>query len=597
MKMNTRKKGMDVPSIIVIFVIAIVVLLFTLAMIRKAYPGFLSSATCGGRGGICIEKTQGCAIGSHQEIGLSGCTATQICCKSDQPTSTQSLANQLTAKEQDALKNGVIVTLGNNPTPLANRANIPLKVSQPYEFKITVNDGLSSAAAKIGDLCAVYVTDSNDKSRKYTLNGVDGLQEVTTGVSSDEIFDCSPGKIINPAITYIPSSLDAYKSLTLYVILLDKDTSDAYSGRMGPPEEGQTISDFDSMYRNPQNWASWKAFNLDVEPVIKITGLNTAWTAKDDITITCDGISCTKIELGLIKLTGSLTDSETYDHALGRCLGGETDSGGFKSALLYVSGTTVQSSGIPLNIDLGGFRIPYQQRLLYVTDSKPITVVNNKATVTIDKATMIKTFAESNSALLTEDKTYLCVKATQTSAQGAAGQSYYALSETPLKVDALPPVVDVDSGIQVVFPDPITSMNATTPYYYRQYPRIVVSGCYDWGQSGCTNYDYYIKTGNFINLNSNTADWQSGLVGLILTEGVNSLITYFASKDAANTICPLMTSNGYMRNTNPEIRFMGAGQAIVCIRIGDKVGNTRLVWKPIWSPTEMLNRIIVNSLT
>lgn len=587
MKMSTRKKGLDVPSIIVLFVIAVIILLFTLALIRRTFPSFVSSATCEGRAGTCIDKSTGCPLGSHEEFGLSGCTEGQICCVSESrggtSTSTTS-TTQLTTKEKNILKNGIIVTLGNSPTPLTQGAVIPLKVSQTYEFDVVINDQLKNSQQKIGEKCLIYVTDSKNPGKSYVLDGANGLQEATSKYTG-QLFDCLPGQAIS--LTYNPGALDAYKSLTLYTILLDKESSDAI--------DTQPIAALQGMFSNTKHWLAWKAFPLRIDPVLKITGMSADWTAKDDITITCNGISCTKIEVGILRMG----DSETYEDLFGRCSGTRGSSPTFHDTLQYISGTTVQTSGIPLNIDIGGFRLPYQQRIQYVTSTSPIAVVNNKATISIDKAAMIRTFGGSTNTLteqspLIGDKTYLCVKAT---AEGTSpGNTYYALSETPLKVDAIAPVVDAETGITVIYPDPITAVNMTVPYYYRQYPRIQVGGCYDMGQSGCTNYDYYIKTGNFINLNSNTGDWTTGLVGVLLTEGVNSLITYFASKDAANTICPLMTSNGYTRNTNPEIRFMGAGQAIVCIRIGDKVGNTRLVWKPIWSPTEMFNRILVSSI-
>ncbi len=580
--MSSLKKGMDVPTVVVTLVLAIILLLVLLSIINGTISGAKKINNCGDRGGLCVTKAYGvgCGVGSYAQPDLKGCTEAEMCClpTEKQPGQVQA---QFTVKEQAALKNGLIVTLNDVTTQLSQGTSIPLKVSSQYTFKISVNDQLKSAISKIGDYCAVYITDSNERGKKYVLDSQGTLTPVSSESipGNDEIIHCPPGEI--KTRIYNPTALDAYKSLTMYVILLDKNTSDAYNN------EGS----FMSMYSNTQHWLAWKAFKLNVEPVIKISGMSTDWTAKDQLTISCNGISCDSIELRLVKLGD---ESQTYnDLLINDC---SQPSNLFKSSLEYVSGTTVQSSGIPLNIDIGGFRIPYQQRLLYVTNSRPISVSANKADITIDKATMMRTFASTNSDLLLEDKSFLCVRARK-AGTAANPVYYYGMSETPIKVDALPPVVDVDSGIQVVFPDPITSMNASTPYYYRQYPRIVVSGCYDWGQSGCTNYDYYIKVGNFINLNSNTADWQSGVVGLLLTEGVNSLITYFASRDAANTICPLMTSNGYMRNTNPEIRFMGAGQAIVCIRLGDKVGNTRLVWKPIWSPAEMLNRVLVSALT
>jgi hypothetical protein len=570
--MSSRKKGMDVPTVVVTLVLAIILLLVLLSIINGTIPGVKKINNCGDRGGRCVTKAYGvgCGANSYPQTDLKGCTEAEMCCL---PTEKQpgQVQTQFTVKEQAAIKNGVIVTLGTNPTPLADRATVALKVGQEYTFTVTVNSKLPTDKLGPDPLqCLVYITDSRDKNQVYARDSSGNL--ATT--NSLSFLECTPGTTF--PVRYTPDPLDAFKSLILNVYLFNGSaTSRDYSNRV--------------------LWLNEKYISLRVEPVIKFSGMSTEWTAKDDITITCNGISCNKIGLKLLRLPEG--ETTTYEALLKTCIAGGND---YHYSLDYISGTTVQTSGIPLNIDIGGFRLPYQQKVLYVTSTSPIAVVNNKATVTIDKATMIRTFGAgatlTDSSPLLGDKTYLCVEATTTSTG-----KYYALSDTPLRVDAFPPVIDADAGIRVVYPDPITATNLTTPYYYRQYPRIVVEGCYDFGQSGgpsgCTNYDYYIKTGNFINLNSNTGDWQTGLVGLLLTEGVNSLITYFASKDAANTICPLMTSNGYTRNTNPEIRFMGAGQAIVCIRIGDKVGNTRLVWKPIWSPAEMFNRILVSSLT
>ena len=580
--MGSHKKGVDIPEIIVLFVIGLILLLFGYSLIKHVHNSAASAGTCTGRGFSCIERTEtgGCPSGYHEQFGMSGCTSTQLCCESDNPASiTQAQALQLSAKEQTALTNGLIVTLGDSPTPLSQGVTIPLKVSSQYSFKITVNDQLKSASSKLGRYCAVYVTDANDRSKTYDLSKIagEGLKNPVETDVSNQIFPCAPGQVISRL--YQPSAIDAFKSLTLYVIYLDQNASDAFD------DYGYDFSNFESMYSNTQHWLVWRAYQLNVEPVIKISGMSTDWAAKNVVTLSCNGITCKSFAVKLVQAQSNGNFNDLFNAC-------STDSN-YLSTLDYVSGTTVQSSGIPLNINLGGFRLPYQQRIMYITSTSPITVVNNKAQITIDKATMIKDFGSYDQNLLTGDKTYLCVKAIP---DGANAAPVYGVSSTPLKVDAIPPYVDPEN-IRVVFPDPVTAINASTPYYYREYPRVVVGGCYDWGQSGCTNYDYYIKEGSFINLNSNTADWQSGVVGLLLTEGVNSLITYFASKDAANTICPLMTSNSFIRNSNPEIRFLGSGQAIVCIRIGDRVGNTQLVWKPIWSPAEMVNRILVNQLT
>ncbi|HJX06298.1 MAG TPA: hypothetical protein VJ461_06325, partial [Candidatus Nanoarchaeia archaeon] len=338
------------------------------------------------------------------------------------------------------------------------------------------------------------------------------------------------------------------------------------------------------------HWLAMRAYRLNVEPVVKFSGLSGAWVAKDDITLSCTDVTCTRFGLALVKLKDDSANG--YGEMINEC-----KQANFAYTLNYIAGTSLQTTGIPLNIDIGGFRLPSQQKMVYQTASKPITVVDNKAQITIDKATMISTFYNKtkNSELFIGDTTYLCVEATLKDSS-----KIYALSKTPLRVDVLPPYIDAEKGIKVIYPDPIqdiipTSMGGTGSYFYREYPRVVITGCYDYGQSGCSNYDYYIHTGNFISLNSITADWETGVKALLLTAGLNALFNYFGSQDPLNTICPYMYGGYYRLNTRPEIRFPYEGQGIMCIRAADKVNNRELYWKELWTPEQMFKEIVSNA--
>lgn len=191
------------------------------------------------------------------------------------------------------------------------------------------------------------------------------------------------------------------------------------------------------------------------------------------------------------------------------------------------------------------------------------------------------------------DSTYLCVEATTKD-----GKTMYTLSKIPLKVDVLPPYIDQSAGMTVVYPDRLNMTLTGTyggKYYYKDYPKVRISGCYDFGQSGCANYDYYIHPGEFIQLNSITGDIGTGITALVLTEGLNMLMNAIAAKDPLNTICPYVFSTDYRPNTNPEIRFPYRGQGIMCIRAADKVGNKELYWKALWLPDQMFSNIVAEA--
>jgi hypothetical protein len=291
------------------------------------------------------------------------------------------------------------------------------------------------------------------------------------------------------------------------------------------------------------------------------------------------------------------SDTGNFEQMLNACAGIEStsidayaSSKDFKYSLDYVSGTMTKTTGIPLNFNIGGFRLPSQQKIMYVTDLKPIVVdaKTKKAAVVIDRATMLKTFYSDDYKFFVGETTYLCAEANTSD-----GTTAYGLSDTPLKIDAIPPYLNPDD-IKIVYPDQVNSTLKTTPYYYRTYPVVRIPDCYDYGQSGCARYDYYIHTGNFINLRLSSGDIGTGIKALLLTEGLNALLNSFAAKDAINTLCPFITSSDYLSNTHQEIRFREQGQGIICIRVSDKAGNSQIVYTSLWTPEEMFKRIVAN---
>jgi hypothetical protein len=142
--MSSRKKGMDVPTVVVGLVLALILLLALLHILGVTIPGVTKINNCFDRGGKCVTKAYGvgCGANSYPQTDLKGCTEAEVCCLPTEKQPGQVQGQQFTAKEQAAIKNGVIVTLNDVPTPLTDRATIPLKVSQSYNFKITINDQL-----------------------------------------------------------------------------------------------------------------------------------------------------------------------------------------------------------------------------------------------------------------------------------------------------------------------------------------------------------------------------------------------------------------------------------------------------------------------
>lgn len=539
---------------------------------------FKSLRTCADRGGVCNSKLGGCA---ETEIPLYDvdCGKGNICCLPEDRELDK--LSKFTSKEREAVYNAIILTLNQDPTPIMHGRTLDLKVDTEYTFHIKINDKLPES--KIGP-CAVYVTDAREDGKKYLLSK-DGGKLITAGDGINqegkpmEFGDCK--KLAEKK--YKPELFDAYKDLVLYVILFDEEVKKEFAANANTLKLSENLI---AMYSNTDHWLAYRAYRLNVEPVVKISGMSGAWVKEDKITISCTIGTCTKFGLKLVK-----SDEGNYSKILKECTG--SDKGKFEYVLEYIAGTTIKTTGIPLNLDIGGFRLQ-KQKVLYLTEKKPITVVNNKAEVTIDKATMINNFYKSsnNEQLFVGDSTYLCVRA-----ETEGGGVVFGLSETPLRVDIIPPYINAKDGIKLIYPDPVEGImpgasEQTTPYYYRQYPRVVIANCYDFGQSGCSNYDYYIHTGNFVNLRSYTTDLETGITALLLTQGLNALLNYLAAQNPLNTICPYIHSNNYRRNTHPEIRFRDQGQGVMCIRASDKVGNAELYWKGLWTPENMFRNIL-----
>lgn len=588
--MITKKKAeFDPLSMIGIAVITLFVLVLLIIIFNNFFKIPIALGKCE-EYGRCVEKTIGCGPNEMRLLSMGGCSKSQICCRENEQSSEEELQD-LNPKQQKAVENAIIVSLNNDPTPIADRSIIQLKVGMNHTFNIQLNQDLKTLSNLIHDKCAVYIKDNSQAGRIYYYNPSEN--NFVSFIQTDDtkqppyLIDCKEKngnvKTNLGKFNFAPSMQDVYKGLELYVIVFRNKTDET-------GEESQNAQQTSYSYSDTNNWFAVRTYRLNVEPVIKITGVSGTWVDKDDITLSCTDITCTKFGLKLVKLKQSgATTEESYKKMIEECKKNE----GFSYDLAYLIGVSSQQTGIPLNINIGGFRLPIgQQKVVYQTGVKPIIISNNQAQILIDKATMISTFyqAQKDPDLFVGDTTYLCVEATTKD-----NEKVYALSKNPLKVDVLPPYVDQDKGILVIYPDRLNATITGTfggTYYYREYPKVRIAGCYDFGQSGCSNYDYYIHPGEFIKLNSITGDIGTGITALILTEGLNMLFNALAAKDPLNTICPFIFSTDYRPNTNPEIRFPYRGQGIMCIRISDRVGNKELYWKALWLPDEMFNQIM-----
>jgi len=594
-----NRKGMEALGTIGTMLIILIILAIILNALGVLPSIFTGLQTCeGDRGGRCTSAADGCSSKEYN-IGVSkGCDIGQICCKSTEPAAE---TETMTKEQRAAFENPILLTINKDSTSIPTSKVIPLMVGFEYNFTIRLNDKLPQAY-KDG-YCAVYITDSRQVGSKYLLNKASSDSNSlepgdANGVHpSLEVLSC---KSLEKR-SFSPSYLDVFKDLNMYIILFDSNLTDAAAQVVKsapditnePMKMAYASQVFMDMYSNPSHWRAYRVNKLDIAPLVRITGLNTEWSAKDDITITCTDVNCENIGLALVQLNVNSEGAGDYSALYDSC-----KQANFAYQIDTITSVTSKTTGIPLlpALNIGGFRIPTQkQEVLYLTQRKMITVVKNKATVTLDKATMIKDFYayNQNPEMFLGDRTYLCAKATLSDKDKT---TIFAVSEQPLKIDILPPRVDQDNGIQVIYPQAEYGAvpSRTTPYYYRQYPRVVVQ-CDDYGQSGCARYDYYVKTGNFIDLNLHTDDLGTAIGATLLTQGLNMLLGHFAQKDALNTICPFILSNEYRPNSFPEIRFSGNGQGIICIRVEDKAGNQVIVWKSLWTPEQMFEGIIANT--
>lgn len=627
------KRGQsNVIGIVIAIALALILMVVLLPQIIKIPSLFSAATSCTNHQGVCTEQYAGCPENYYLQTAYT-CSNNQVCCSPNVHKPAE--LERFTSAQRTALANPIFLTIGDNPNSVTELA---LEEGQVITATLKFNDKLPEKG--FGPVL-IYMSDSNSPNQIYApaifhrsevtcvgnpdcmVIGADQqsspsegiITGINAGIGSSN-FPRSNSKI---SIDLKPMLKNSYEKRTLHVIILDAQkiacsekyppSSDEenwlkclnqgtelfdaakYVGNNGLENAKKLISD-------KSYWLAGKSYKITVKPVLELSGISTSWVAEDSLTVKANKPDYTDLEVSLVNAAemtgiGQIIDSCTAESSEYR-----TE---FRKSLTNIVGTTTETSGIPLNLNIGGFRIPTATvQLKYITTQNTPKIVGDKADFKIDKATMLKDFYENAGrrmdALFTGQNAYVCIRAKK-------GTSYaHAISSTPLKVDVLPPVTTQEE-IQVIYPElMINTPQLTNQYpsmegrtsFYSRYPRVVIP-CRDYGQSGCASYDYYIKDGNFVNVNMQVDNWQDAVTGIALQYGINQLFNYFASLDPEKTICPYIHSNEFRNNRQSSISVRTKGQAIMCIRIKDNVGNSRLVWKEIYSPQEMLERTAVEA--
>ncbi|MBN1792554.1 hypothetical protein JW826_02625 [Candidatus Woesearchaeota archaeon] len=604
------KKGMDALQMIGAAVIMIAILLITIYLVMKV-PGWVGAASKCEPDGICTSEGA-CPSDHYRRYGAECSPKTDICCVSDTKDKVAEL--RFNTAQRKAIAEPIFVTIGKDSTKVTA---LNFKEGEKYDIHVAVNKNLPEDA--FGPVL-IYLKNSKRIGETYVFKvqgeGTGSIALVADGNDISIISSAFENKkpLDGPTqdLKYEASLADSYNKYTMKVIILDKmkmickslvnDEEKWLNCLRGkdtqfPPTTPLThdINEIKSYATDPGFQVAARNYALNVQRILDIQGVGSNWALDDTITITSTDPEFGDVQLSLVN--GQELTTPGFDAVVEQCTS-ESQSSKFIEKVRNVVGTTIESSGLPLDFNIGGFRIPTSTtpRMKYYVDEKKVTMAKGKADVKIDYAVMYDMYTGKHQpTILAGESAFLCVKAKTKDNKVA-----YAVSDAPLKIDVLEPGVTNDD-VHVIPAEPVQagldtywsrypSYQGKSPIYL-DYTRVYVT-CQDYGQSGCASYDYYLKTGNFINVNVNTNSTGEALTGIGIQFALNSLMQYFASKTAETTICPSIYTNEYRPNSNPDIRIKVEGQGIICIRVKDKVGNMKLIWGPVYTPAEVIQRTI-----
>jgi hypothetical protein len=625
MKVARSKRGVDAIGFIVGATIALVIA-FILISLYYRVPGWFGQATsCEKNGGVCTDTPGACPEEYRTETVRSCTEKGKTCCMPNFIRTGE--ASRFTTAQRTALANPIFLTIENNPNPIDE---IKLDEGQDLKAYLRFNDKLPE---KDFGPVIVYLVDqaSVEKpvdyyfySQKKGGTGQGAGEGINSPVGASGIIKGiketgTSLDFLNPknslVIHFKPELRHTHGKYTLYVVALDnskircRDKINYDKEYLSCLEDirattysysSEKESEIKSLLSDKSYYLASKSYRITITPVLEVSGVSTNWVAEDSITVKANKPGFSELNFSLINAATLKSLAEISNACESKADGLATP---FVSKITNIVGTTTETAGVPLNFNLGGFRIPTSTiQLKYLVQQTTPKMVGGKAEFKIDKAAMIKDFyekARNAESLMVGENAYLCVQAINEETEAVA----YAVSKSPIKVDVLPPLV-IQEEIRIQYPD----LKINTPQYSQQYPSIagqsafyssypkVIIPCSDYGQSGCASYDYYLRTGNYVNVRVTSENWQDAVTGIALQAGLNGLFDYFAKKDPENTVCPYIHSSEYRLNRNSVISLRTTGQGIICIRVKDNVGNARLYWKEIYTPTEMMKRVAAEAL-
>jgi hypothetical protein len=610
---GSRKRG---SSFAVNLIIAVAIALFAMIIIiflyRKVPDWIHNSTDCEKNQGRCMDSGI-CAAGEMRTYEFQCKSQSQTCCRPTDLAHASLETSRFSTAEREALQNPIFMTIDKNPTPITE---FNLKEGTSYDITLKFNDKLPEKS--FGPVI-LYATEKSNPKKTYFI-GLNSMEERNSPYVckvTGENPECSISKEIK--WPFKPSLQDSFKSYTYHVLVLDSEKIDCQPLKSNQEkyntcltdrkklsaEDKANLKDYKTLtdeqilalIKDQDYRLAYKTYPIKVTRILEVSGVSTQWVAENTVTLTVSDPEYDRVGLALVNAADVSTG---LDGVVAKCTNLMSESD-FVYSVTNIVGTTLETKGIDLGLNIGGFRIPTSStKLKYLVQSNNIKLVNKKASVKIDKATILKDFYEKtkDDSMLIGENAWLCARATKSKDNTAAA---YAVSLSSIKVDVIPPEVSQES-VKIVYPDPITTTPSYstqypsisgTNYFYKQYPQVVIA-CQDYGQSGCANYDYYLQTGNFVNVNVQGDSIGDAITGVALQVGLNQLFEYFAKKDPYNTICPpIYSSSEFRMNTRPTIKLRTEGQGIICIRVRDRVGNQVMVWKELLTPQELMKRIAV----
>ena len=615
--MRSKKSALSIETVIVIVICVVVLLLLTTGF-GRTFTNFIRGInSCEAKGGTCI----GSCGGTLEPIlaGDAGCRKefkgqNLVCCK-DERRAEEELRGY--GAHSDLIK----VTLNGASTPLYYGERRDLEIGKTYYIEVFLSDEIRGRLDSGVKYCGIWMEDKGI-SEEYALKDLgqskvkdyDKLQEapLIKDIKRDTVGDVegaiirkctragTTDKLILFPRMFTPEELSAGRTYTFRVIVYSGDVSQAIDQnqyRVDSVDARNELEDSD-------NWVAEFTALFRVTPIIEITGISGTWVASDDITVRAN--EPYKLSKVWAKIVGDFgSDDNLYQQLETAC---KTVTG-YKKSIHKITALKVGKEGINVIFTLGHHAY---QEAMYESQEQPITVTKNQAKIHLDASSIAETFnindmKEEYEGELKER--YLCVKADVVAPDGRK-LTVTSYSEQPLRLDVAPPKIDnTNDYISVVYPDSrllegnlqnllnqgrISPGQQVTPYYFNEYPKVIIKKCFD--KSGCKNYDYYFAP-TYIRVNIHADDLQTGIVSVIIGQGLNYLYNYLMTRNPLKTICPLANSGQYRYNTHPEIRSRRGEQGVFCIRVKDAVGNYWLTWKVVYNPYDVIEDVVQETVT